>query len=120
MEMMVSCYGYHGLDALWKEEAIVEGVHRVVGFHRTLSLEQDGTRVQTIISPEDGEPSLLIPLDQSPEEDTGHRTRSDTEPTSCIEPRSYIETRMYTETGSYMEPYGAGLSWNQGMHKTRN
>ena len=64
---MVRCYGYHGLDALWKEEAIVEGVHRVVGFHRTLSLEQDGTGVQTIISPEDGEPSLLIPLDQSPE-----------------------------------------------------
>ena len=58
--------GYHGFDALWEEEAVVECVHCVVWLDSTLLLQQDWSGVQSIVSPEHGEASFLIPLDQSP------------------------------------------------------
>lgn len=58
--------GYHGLDALWEEEAVVEGVHGVVGLHSTLPLQQDGSGVQPFVSPEHCESSFLIAVDQGP------------------------------------------------------
>lgn len=68
------CHSYHGLDALGVEEAVVNAVHGVVGLHVTLLLQQDGACVQPIVSPENGEAGLLIPLDQSPGEgDRGGR-----------------------------------------------
>lgn len=57
---------YHGLDALRKEEAVVERVHGVIRLHGTLLLQQDWPSVQSIISPENCETGFLISLDQSP------------------------------------------------------
>lgn len=63
---MGGCHSYHGLDALGVEEAVVKGVHGVIGLHVTLSLQKDGAGVQTVVSPEYGEAGLLIPFNQSP------------------------------------------------------
>lgn len=59
---------YHGLDALWEEEAVVQRVHSVVGLHGALPLQQDGPGVQPVVSPEHAEAGLLIALDQRPAE----------------------------------------------------
>lgn len=57
---------YHGFDAFGEEEAVVERVHSVIGFHSTLPLQQDWPSVQPIISPEHTESSFLITMDKSP------------------------------------------------------
>ena len=64
--MVVCCSVHHGLNALWEEEAVVEGVHGVVGLHHTIPLEQYGPCVQTVIRPEDGEAGFFITMDQGP------------------------------------------------------
>lgn len=57
---------HHSFNSFWEEEAVVQCVHSVIGFHWTFLLQQDGTSVQTIISPKYGETSFFIPLNQSP------------------------------------------------------
>lgn len=66
--------GYHGLDALWEEEAVVQRVHGVVGLHVALPLQQDGPGVQSVVGPEHAEAGFLIALDQRPAEGGKHRT----------------------------------------------
>lgn len=65
--------GYHGFDALWEEEAVVECIHCVVWLDGTLPLQEDWSGIQSIISPEHGEASFLIPLDQSPGNTKSHK-----------------------------------------------
>lgn len=65
--------GYHSLDALWEEEAVVECVHGVVRLDSTLPLQQDRSGVQSVVSPEHREASFLIPLDQRPGDTRIHK-----------------------------------------------
>lgn len=60
--------GYHGLDALREEEAVVQCVHGVVGLHGALPLQQDGPGVQSVVGPEHAEAGFLIAPDQGPVE----------------------------------------------------
>lgn len=57
---------YCALDSLWKEKSLVDCVDSVIGFNITLLLEQDWSSVQPIISPEHGEATLFVTVDQSP------------------------------------------------------
>lgn len=57
---------YHPFDALREEEPIVQCAHGVIWKHLTLLLQQKVTSVQTIISPEDGEASFLISMNEGP------------------------------------------------------
>lgn len=63
---MASPQPYHPFDALWEEETIVQRAHGVIWKHLTLLLQQKVTSVQAIISPEDGEASFLISMNEGP------------------------------------------------------
>lgn len=63
---MASPQPYHPFDALWEEETIVQRAHGVIWKHLTLLLQQKVASVQAIISPEDGEASFLISMNEGP------------------------------------------------------
>lgn len=72
---------YHPFDAFREEEAVVQGAHSVVREDLTLLLEQEVSRVQTIICPEDGKAPFLVSVNEGPGKDMweslspGGRTR---------------------------------------------
>lgn len=57
---------YSAFDSLWEEKPLVDSVDSVVGFNITLPLQQNGSGVQSIISPEHCEPAFFVPMDQGP------------------------------------------------------
>lgn len=62
--MYVCTYG--AFDSLWEEKPFVDRVHGVVGFNVALLLQEDGPGVESVISPEDGETSFFVTMDQRP------------------------------------------------------
>ena len=65
---------HSALHPLREQEPLVDGADGVVGLYITLPLEQDWSGVQSIVSPEHGEPSLLVPVDQGPGGGGGQQT----------------------------------------------
>lgn len=59
-------YTYCAFDSLWEEKSLVDSVDGVIWFNVTLSLQQDWSGVQSIISPEHCEPALFVTMDQGP------------------------------------------------------
>lgn len=60
-------YTYCAFDSLREEESLVNSVDGVIRLNITLSLQQNWSGVQSVISPEDCEPSLFVSMDQGPE-----------------------------------------------------
>lgn len=68
----LSFFTYCAFYSLWEEKSLVDGVDSVIGFNITLSLQQDGTSIQSVISPEHCKPALFVTVDQCPvKTDTG-------------------------------------------------
>ena len=57
---------HHAFDALRVQEPVVQGVNCLIGINIYTLLKKDWTCIQTIISPEHTEASLLISFHQSP------------------------------------------------------
>lgn len=57
---------HSALHPLREQEPLVDGADGVIGLYITLPLEQDWSGVQSVVSPEHGEPALLVPVDQGP------------------------------------------------------
>lgn len=64
--VLASLQPYHPFDALREEETVVQRAHGVIWEHLTLLLQQKVASVQTVISPEDGEASFLIAMNEGP------------------------------------------------------
>lgn len=59
-------YTYCAFDTLWKEKSLVDCVDSVIGLNITVPLQQDWSRVQSVIGPEHGEAAFFVTVDQGP------------------------------------------------------
>lgn len=57
---------HHPFDSLWKQEALIDGIHCVIRLNITLFLQQDWPSVQSIISPKHCKSTFFVAMDKSP------------------------------------------------------
>lgn len=57
---------HHAFDSLWKQKALIDGIHGVIRLYITVFLQQDWPSVQSIISPKDSKSTLFVTMNKSP------------------------------------------------------